>query len=50
MIYYEKNTIHSKTRTWLILNLDFIPIINFKNKFELAGKQSVIRDKMEKIK
>jgi hypothetical protein len=32
MIYYEKNTIHRKNRTWLILNLDFIVIINFEKE------------------
>jgi hypothetical protein len=31
-IYYEKNVIHSKNRTWVVLNLDFIIIINFEKE------------------
>jgi hypothetical protein len=41
-----KNIIHSKNRTWLILNLDFILIINFEKVVWIVGKQFVIRDKI----
>jgi hypothetical protein len=38
MIYYEKIQFIAKNRTWLILNLDFILMINFEKEVWIGGE------------